>query len=72
MLVCFLMNKLDRHLVFVSLNCYFKTRNFHNEPIWRLWCTFVRKLQKQDMEIISIERSTYEVIGLPFRSSKNC
>ena len=23
------------------------------------------------MEVISIERSTYEVIGLPFRSSKN-
>ena len=27
---------------------------------------------KQDMEVISIERSTYEVIGLPLRSSKNC
>ena len=25
-----------------------------------------------DMEVISIERSTYEVIGLPLRSSKNC
>ena len=24
------------------------------------------------MEVISIERSTYEVIGLPLRSSKNC
>ena len=30
--------------------------------------------QKLDltMEVISIERSTYEVIGLPLRSSKNC
>ena len=27
---------------------------------------------KQDMEVISIERSTYEVIGLPLRLSKNC
>ena len=27
---------------------------------------------KQDMEVISIERSTYEVIDLPLRSSKNC
>ena len=27
---------------------------------------------KQDMEVISIERNTYEVIGLPLRSSKNC
>ena len=27
---------------------------------------------KTDMEVISIERSTYEVIGLPLRSSKNC
>ena len=27
---------------------------------------------KQNMEVISIERSTYEVIGLPLRSSKNC
>ena len=25
-----------------------------------------------DMEVISIERSTYEVIGLPLRLSKNC
>ena len=27
---------------------------------------------KLNMEVISIERSTYEVIGLPLRSSKNC
>ena len=27
---------------------------------------------KTDMEVISIERSTYEVIGLPLRLSKNC
>ena len=27
---------------------------------------------RQDMEIISIERSTYEVIGLPLRLSMNC
>jgi len=27
---------------------------------------------KQEMEVISIERSTYEVIGLPLRLSKNC
>ena len=27
---------------------------------------------KEDMEVISIERSTYEVIGFPLRLSKNC
>ena len=34
-------------------------------------CSQISKT-KQDMEVISIERSTYEVIGLPLRSSKNC
>ena len=28
--------------------------------------------KQTDMEVISIERSTYEVIGLPLRLSKNC
>ena len=27
---------------------------------------------EKDMEVISIERSAYEVIGLPLRSSQNC
>ena len=26
----------------------------------------------ENMEVVSIERSTYEVIGLPLRLSKNC
>ena len=63
------MSKLSRHWVFVSLNCYFTIRNFQNEPLWRSRCTFARKFQNStDMEVISIERSTYEELLTSFNS----
>ena len=52
---------------------------FHNKKFLE-WASLEIKMYlcpqitktKQDMEVVSIERSTYEVIGLPLRSSKNC
>ena len=70
MLVCFLASKLCGHLAFVFMNCYFTIGNFQNEPIWKTWCTFAFKFHKTkiDMEVISIERSTYEELQASFNS----
>ena len=52
------------------MKCYFTERNFQNEPIWKMCHTFALKYHKtkQDMEVISIERSTYEELLTSFNS----
>ena len=62
-----------------TLGFCFPEMLFHNKEfsegayleIMAYFCTQNSKT-KIDMEVISIERSTYEVIGLPLRLSKNC
>ena len=74
MLVCFLIEQARQTLGFCFLELLFHRTDFLEWAyleIMMYLCLHNSK-SKTDMKIISIERSTYEVIGLPLRLSKNC
>ena len=70
MLVCFLMSKLGRHLVFCFSELLFHNKEFSEGAYLEIMAYFCTQNSKTkiDMEVISIERSTYEELLTSFNS----